>query len=317
MFGHRSPGSSKPSAYNFTDHVRKILMAAREEAARLGHEYVGTEHLLLALVRERAGVGEAVLENLCGDPDELRHNVEARIKRGNAAFTGHPNLPYTSRAKKVLELAMTQARELNHSYVGTEHLLLGLVREEKGIAAQVLRDAGVTPANARAETVRLLGEEREPRSRFTIAIDDSFSRSIYEQIIDQIREAVATRRLKPEERLPTVRQLADQLDIAPGTVARAYRELERLGIVVTEGARGTRVAARTDAGLPEAERPEALAGLMRPVVVAAFHLGASAAELRAALEQAMRGIFSRERGDESEHRDPGEHHAGPEAPPPA
>ncbi len=112
----------------------------------------------------------------------------------------------------------------------------------------------------------------------------------------QVQEAVATGRLQPGERLPPVRRLADQLDIAPGTVARAYGELERLGMVVTEGARGTRVAERKQNPLPEAERPDTLVGLLRPVAVAAFHLGATAAELRTALEEAMRDIFG-ERGE--------------------
>jgi len=103
--------------------------------------------------------------------------------------------------------------------------------------------------------------------------------------------AVATGQLRPGDRLPTVRQLADDLDIAPGTVARAYGELERLGILVTEGARGTRVAEQQKPLVPDAERPNTLVGLLRPVAVAAFHLGASADELRAALDEAMKGIY--------------------------
>ena len=112
----------------------------------------------------------------------------------------------------------------------------------------------------------------------------------------QIQEAVATGTLRPGDRLPPVRQLADQLEIAPGTVARAYSELERRGIVVTDGARGTRVAERPRKPVAANSRSEDLVGLLRPVVVAAFHLGATAEELRRALEEAMRGIF----GDSSE-----------------
>src|SRR5213592_4063372 len=140
------------NGYNFTDRVRKVLQMAREEAARLHHEYVGTEHILLGLIREGEGVAAAVLTNLNVD-------LEETVKKGKAAAAAGPDLPYTSRAKKVLELAMSEARELNHSYVGTEHLLLGLLREEKGIAAQVLTDAGVNLEQARAETLRLLGSE--------------------------------------------------------------------------------------------------------------------------------------------------------------
>jgi ATP-dependent Clp protease ATP-binding subunit ClpC len=147
------------NGYNFTDRVRKVLQMAREEAARLHHEYVGTEHILLGLIREGEGVAAAVLTNLNVDLDEIQQKIEETVKKGKAPAASGPDLPYTSRAKKVLELAMSEARELNHSYVGTEHLLLGLLREEKGIAAQVLTDAGVNLEQARAETLRLLGSD--------------------------------------------------------------------------------------------------------------------------------------------------------------
>src|SRR5213596_625939 len=149
----------KMNGYNFTDRVRKVLQMAREEAARLHHEYGGTEHILLGLIREGEGVAAAVLTNLNVDLEEIQQKIEETVKKGKAAAAAGPDLPYTSRAKKVLELAMSEARELNHSYVGTEHLLLGLLREEKGIAAQVLTDAGVNLEQARAETLRLLGSE--------------------------------------------------------------------------------------------------------------------------------------------------------------
>src|SRR6186997_2401649 len=147
------------NGYNFTDRVRKVLQMAREEAARLHHEYVGTEHILLGLIREGEGVAAAVLTNLNVDLEDIQQKIEETVKKGKAAAAAGPDLPYTSRAKKVLELAMTEARELNHSYVGTEHLLLGLLREEKGIAAQVLTDAGVNLDAARTETLRILGTE--------------------------------------------------------------------------------------------------------------------------------------------------------------
>ena len=147
------------NGYNFTERVRKVLAMAREEAARLHHEYVGTEHILLGLIREGEGVAAAVLQNLNADLDEIQTKIEETVKKGKAAQATGPDLPYTSRAKKVLELAMAEARELNHSYVGTEHLLLGLLREEKGIAAQVLTDTGVNLEAARSETLRLLGNE--------------------------------------------------------------------------------------------------------------------------------------------------------------
>jgi len=144
--------------YNFTDRVRKVLAMAREEAIRLQHDYVGTEHILLGLIREGEGVAAAVLSNLAADLDELGRLIEENVRRGKSAST-IGELPYTSRAKKVLEYAMAEARELNHSYVGTEHLLLGLLREEKGLAAKVLGELGIGLDEARAETLKLLGTD--------------------------------------------------------------------------------------------------------------------------------------------------------------
>ena len=134
---------------------------ARDEAIRLQHDYVGTEHILLGLIREGEGVAAAVLTNLSVDLDQVNEQVEERVKRGKATIA-LGELPYTTRAKKVLEFAMAEARELNHSYVGTEHLLLGLLREEKGIAAQVLNHLGISLEDARAETLKVLGSEVDP-----------------------------------------------------------------------------------------------------------------------------------------------------------
>jgi ATP-dependent Clp protease ATP-binding subunit ClpA len=153
--------------YNFTERVRKVLALSREEAARLHHEYIGTEHVLLGVLREGEGVATTVLQNVGIDIDALSARLDETVKHGNSATVTGPDLPYTSRAKKVLELAMAEARDLNHSYVGTEHLLLGLLREEKGIAAQVLVDAGLTLDAARNEVLTILGTEvdQHPVSR--------------------------------------------------------------------------------------------------------------------------------------------------------
>ncbi|GMV07798.1 MAG: ATP-dependent Clp protease ATP-binding protein [Gemmatimonadota bacterium] len=147
--------------YNFTDRVRKVLAMAREEAIRLQHDYVGTEHILLGLIREGEGVAAAVLTNLNVDLDQIHERVEESVRKGKATIA-LGELPYTSRAKKVLEFAMAEARDFNHSYVGTEHLLLGLLREEKGIAAQVLNSLGVTLEESRAETLKVLGSDVTP-----------------------------------------------------------------------------------------------------------------------------------------------------------
>ena len=147
------------TGYNFTERVRRVLAMARDEAARLHHEYVGTEHLLLGLVAEGEGVGATVLQQLNVDLADIRSRVEEEVKSGDASHPVGSELPYTSRAKKVLELSMASARDLEHSYVGTEHLLLGLLREEKGIAAQVLTELGAHYGDVLAETLRLLGTD--------------------------------------------------------------------------------------------------------------------------------------------------------------
>jgi ATP-dependent Clp protease ATP-binding subunit ClpC len=155
------------NGYNFTERVRKVLAIAREEAARLHDDYVGPEHILLGVVHEGEGVAYAVLQNLGADLDAILQKIEAQVKNGGAWHATGPDLPYTSRAKKVLELAMAEARTLNHTYVGTEHLLLGLLREEKGIAAQVLTNANITLDSARAEMMALLGTVPRPAEKTT------------------------------------------------------------------------------------------------------------------------------------------------------
>lgn len=286
----RWPRIKKSGNFAFPDEVRKAFAMAREEAVRLGHDYVGTEHLLLGLIGADEGVASAVLADSPLGGEQVRQMVERAIPPGHAAKRPE-NLPYTSGAKKVLELAIAEAGDFNHSYVGTEHLLLGLLREERGVAAVVLRQAGLTLAQVRSDVLQRLGAPKPPDTPFSIQIDDNSSASIYEQIVAEVQEAVATDRLRTGNRLPTVRQLADQLDVAPGTVARAYGELERLSVVVTEGARGTRVAHRRAAPLPPGELESTLVGLLRPVAVAAFHLGASAPQLQTTLDKAMEGIF--------------------------
>ena len=144
------------NGYNFTERVRRVLGFARDEARRLHHEYVGTEHILLGLLREGEGIAAEVLTNLEIDTEAVRRQTEAFVPHGKASHKAEHDMPYTSRAKKVLELSVAEARDLTHNDVGTEHILLGLLREEKGIAAQVLKHAGLELEAARAETLRLL-----------------------------------------------------------------------------------------------------------------------------------------------------------------
>ena len=140
----------------FTERARKVIALAREEAGRLGHDYIGTEHLLLGLIREGGGVAAAVLENLNVDLERVRLEVEKLVVIGGGTLT-LGEVPFTPRAKKVLELSVEEAQSLSHNYIGTEHLLLGLIREGEGVAAKVLETLGVKLDKAREITINLLG----------------------------------------------------------------------------------------------------------------------------------------------------------------
>lgn len=144
------------NGYNFTERVREVLRLARDQSHAFNHEYIGTEHLLLGLIKEGEGLGVAVLRNLNVDLDKIREETARVVQKGKVTQP-RDDLPFTSRAKKVLELSMIEARDLHHNHVGTEHVMLGLIREEKGIAAQILHQAGVTTQSARDEVLRLLG----------------------------------------------------------------------------------------------------------------------------------------------------------------
>jgi ATP-dependent Clp protease ATP-binding subunit ClpC len=154
----------------FTERVRKVIYLAREEAARLQHDYIGTEHLLLGVIREGEGIAATVLNNLGVDLDHIRQAVENMVTSSGGTMT-IGEIPFTPRAKRVLELAVEEARSLGHNYVGTEHLLLGLIREGEGVAAKVLLELGVDRKRVREETLKLLGgtpsnapQEREERA---------------------------------------------------------------------------------------------------------------------------------------------------------
>ena len=146
--------------YDFTNRVRGALIKAREEAHRRNHEYVGTEHLMLGLLEEDDALVMDVLENLGAKPIEIQSAVEQVIENGQPnARTRLPDLPYTPRARIVLDQAIAVAHEFGDGYVGTQHLLLGLIRERQGVAAQALTAAGLTEPKLRREIVRLLQGE--------------------------------------------------------------------------------------------------------------------------------------------------------------
>jgi len=140
----------------FTDRARKVMQLANQEAQRFNHEYIGTEHILLGLIKEGSGVAANVLKNLDVDLRKIRLEVEKLVQSGPDMVT-MGKLPQTPRAKKVIEYSMEEARNLNHNYVGTEHILLGLLREQEGVAAQVLMNLGLKLEEVREEVLNLLG----------------------------------------------------------------------------------------------------------------------------------------------------------------
>jgi ATP-dependent Clp protease ATP-binding subunit ClpC len=149
----------------FSERARRVLTIAQEEARSLNHSYIGTEHILLGLVREEEGVAARVLTNLGIGLTKVRSAVEFIIGRGDKPGTGETGL--TPRAKKVIELAIDEARQMGHNYIGTEHLLLGLLREGEGVASSVLDSFGITLERARAEVAHILTQNAPPRARAT------------------------------------------------------------------------------------------------------------------------------------------------------
>ena len=138
----------------FTDRARRVIVLAQDEARLLNHNYIGTEHILLGLIHEGEGVGAKALESLGITLEGVREQVREIITEGTQAPTGH--IPFTPRAKKVLELSLREALQLGHGYIGTEHILLGLLREGDGVAVKVLTRMGAQPAAVRQEVIERL-----------------------------------------------------------------------------------------------------------------------------------------------------------------
>jgi ATP-dependent Clp protease ATP-binding subunit ClpC len=170
----------------FTDRARRVVVLAQEEARMLNHNYIGTEHILLGLIHEGEGVAAKALESLNISLEAVRQQVEEIIGQGQAAPTGH--IPFTPRAKKVLELSLREALQLGHNYIGTEHILLGLIREGEGVAAQVLQKLGADLSRVRQTVIQLLsgytggkgeqsagGEQTGPQSSMVL---DQFGRNL-------------------------------------------------------------------------------------------------------------------------------------------
>ncbi|MBU0650310.1 NDP-hexose 4-ketoreductase, partial [bacterium] len=140
----------------FTERARKVLLFAREEAKGFNHDYIGTEHILLGLIKEGQGVAAAVLQNLGLSLERIRLEIEKKVESGpEIEVVGE--IEFTPKAKRVIELAMEEARKFGHNYIGTEHLLLGLLLEEEGVAASVLNSLGLSLNQIRNEIMQLLG----------------------------------------------------------------------------------------------------------------------------------------------------------------
>ena len=146
----------------FTDRARRVVVLAQEEARLLNHNYIGTEHILLGLIHEHEGLAAKALESLGISLESVRGQVEEIIGPGGIAPSGY--IPFTPRAKKVLELSLREALQLGHNYIGTEHILLGLIREGEGVAAQVLVELGADLARVREQVVQLLAAHEEASS---------------------------------------------------------------------------------------------------------------------------------------------------------
>ncbi len=194
----------------FTESARHVLSSAQEEAKRFQHNYIGTEHLLLGLIHDEANVATTILRNMNVDLVKIRDAVEFIISGGDRIVTGTP-IGLTPRAKKVIELAVDEARRLQHRYIGTEHLLLGLIREGEGIAAGVLESLGVRLANARTETIHTLSLASKASLNETTSTQpeqstDTYSRVTIEPIKSRASVIVQTKSSKPYNGYPFTEQ---------------------------------------------------------------------------------------------------------------
>jgi ATP-dependent Clp protease ATP-binding subunit ClpA len=202
----------------FTDRARQVVVLAQEEARMLNHNYIGTEHILLGLIHEGHGVAAQVLESLGITEDTVRQQVEQIIGRGQQAPSGH--IPFTPRAKKVLKLSLREALQLGHSYIGTEHILLGLIREGEGVAAQVLVRLGADLTRAREQVIQLLhgyqGKEQAGGSTLAAAravLAGGGKRKLLSQLLDRF-ESIESRLSALEQRVgtgPDVRDLDQEI----------------------------------------------------------------------------------------------------------
>jgi GntR family transcriptional regulator len=265
----------------FDRDAKFSVAAAFDAAAELRHNFHGTEHLLL-------GLAATVPELFPVEPslDDLKHRIAALA---GPSPTVERVKHYTDQAKRALRAAEESALRRGSPVVTAKDLLEALRAADGAVVTMLLDEVGIQPARTDSHATSF----RDALSPLDfIRVRDDSEAPYYDQIQACIKEAVASGQLIPGDRLPPVRQLGDLLEIAPGTVARAYKELESDGIVITAGTHGTVVAARDAAHDSDAEdRIRELVGLLRPVTVSAFHMGSDVEELSEALRIAVHGVF--------------------------
>lgn len=288
----------------FTDRARKVMQLANQEAQRFCHDYIGTEHILLGLIKEGSGVAANVLMNLNLDVLTIRREVEKIIQPSPLRGT-MDKLPQTPRAKKVIEYSIEEARNLNHNYVGTEHLLLGLLREQDGVAAQVLMNLGLTFSEVREEVLNLLGHGSEKKVHdVTVHLPRPLMRPpLSEEIIvmgnscngSSQGEAPPT----PErERIRSLEQQLWNVRIVLGALAGALAgSLLAAGLGTVLGSIVGGVVAAFGWRIPAA-----LVGGVTGILLGSAHLPSDGGELAGALLGALAGFLIVEIGQPSDHR---------------
>ena len=174
----------------FTERARRVIILAREEAERYQHEYLGTEHILLGVIKDGGGIAVLVLQRLGVDIRQLKPEIERNLPlSSNTLVIG--DIPFTSRAKKVLEYAVEEARAMGHSYIGTEHLLIGLIKEKDGVAYRILSSFGLQYSDIKEQTINLLREPAsEARDTSKTPALDEFGRDLTELAIKSVKTAI-------------------------------------------------------------------------------------------------------------------------------
>ena len=228
----------------FTDRARRVVVLAQEEARLLNHNYLGTEHILLGLIHEGEGVAAMALESLGISPEAVRAQVEEIIGQGQRVPTGH--IPFTPQAKKVFELSLREALQLGHNYIGTEHILLGLIREGEGVAAQVLVKLGADLARVRQQVIQLLSgyaggqeiaEQAGARTRLVRMTVPAELREAEEQLAQVRRDKEAAIDAEDFERAAALRDQERQLRTRRAERERAWTAEVDLAAVIQENQR--------------------------------------------------------------------------------